>query len=310
MSSSVPTALFLLAGRPLPTWLNFNTPSGEETPAPSPSSSHSNTPSGEIRLSKEEYDTLTAARSELEHLKPKAQKVEELEQVWRDVESTLKSDVADDVREASTRRILARAGYNPEQIESYVKATFSESGTPAEQAENNLKEKVEEAQKTANEVRIRQLRETLDRSIDSSLDSDPDWSKLFSRFQTSRDEKSLKQARETIAGEIQERTLSLLRERRALTGQFQEAWIGEETAKSAKAVFAKYRTVIGDVSLLGRAPETDSGEDEFLSQTPIDKPHYKPGMKMGDAEKALRNFAIDSLSRAAVEAGTGGRSAV
>jgi hypothetical protein len=301
------SALDLAArGGSLPSWIRFEEPKGGlEVPPPAAADN-------KISLTREEYDRLTAARTELEQVKPKVARADELEKVWQDVESTLKADVDPSVREQSTRRILQRAGYSADQIEGYVKQTFGEEEEAPKKDDDNaeLRRRLEAAERNAHESRTHQLRETLDRGIDSALDQDQDWSKLLGKLKDSRGDDGLKKARETITQDIQERTLAALRDRKAVTGKFEEAWIQEESVKAAKAVFTKYRTVIGDINLIGRSPETDSGEDEFLSSAPVPRPTFQKGMKVGDAQNAVRSFALDSLSRAAADLGSGDRSAI
>lgn len=113
-------------------------------------------------------------------------------------------------------------------------------------------------------------------------------------------------ARERLLRQIATETKTALQRRREQAqGAWDESWIAEEADKVTRSTAEWYRTVIPDPSRLGRAGETVAEAQAFLKKPPVAPPSYKPGMSLGDADKAVRDFALDQLLRGQAEtAGT------
>jgi hypothetical protein len=97
----------------------------------------------------------------------------------------------------------------------------------------------------------------------------------------------------------------MLQERRSREGNFSESWVEETAKQAADEVVGTYRTVIGDIDSIGRAPETVSGETQLSSTPPVPEPVYKDGMNRGDVDSAVTNWTTDALSRLAEESSVG-----
>ncbi len=126
-------------------------------------------------------------------------------------------------------------------------------------------------------------------------------------LKAARGDKAYETALPSIRQEIRDATVQRLKDRknRLNAPSIQDAWIREEALEAAKAVTARYQTVIGDVSLIGRSPDTVSGEDEFLRTT---KPLAVPSVKTaagqwkapGDIQADAHNWTADAMSRLAL----------
>jgi hypothetical protein len=171
--------------------------------------------------------------------------------------------------------------------------------------------KADKAMREAQGLRLRMLKEEMDRRVVESIDKNPEIVKMLETLDKTRGREHATGAWRALQEQVRENTLKNLYSRRdAAGGQFSEDWVAEEAAKAAKAVAGNYRTVIGDIDSLGRSPETD-GELEILkSQKPVPPPEFKKGMERGDVDKDVRSFNVDALSRLAADTGTGGESKV
>lgn len=93
-------------------------------------------------------------------------------------------------------------------------------------------------------------------------------------------------------------------------GRFEERWILEEAVKAAKAVYGKYRTIVGDPSRIGRAPETGAGEDYIQNTKPVPPPNHDKKAPAHVNQARTREWVVDQLTRASAESDRGGRTAV
>lgn len=171
--------------------------------------------------------------------------------------------------------------------------------------------KAERAMKEAQGLRLRMLKEEMDRRVVESIDKNPDIVKMLETLDKTRGREHATGAWRALQEQVREATLKNLYGRRdAAGGQFSEDWVAEEAAKAAKVVAGNYRTVIGDIDGLGRSPETDGELEALKSQKPVAPPEFKKGMDRGDVDRDVRSFNVDALTRLAADTGAGGESKV
>ena len=227
----------------------------------------------------------------------------------------------------SAYQVLRGAGFSDAEARQYAQEYMDTEGS-GEQDEGDeddvakleraiksstreAESKAERAMKEAQSLRLRMLKEEMDRQVVSSIDKNPEIVKMLETLDKTRGREHATGAWRALQEQVRETTLKNLYGRRdAAGGQFSEDWVAEEAAKAANAVAGTYRTVIGDIDGLGRSPETD-GELEILkSQKPVPPPEFKKGMERGDVDKDVRNFNVDALNRLAAETSAGGESKV
>ena len=163
----------------------------------------------------------------------------------------------------------------------------------------------------ARDLRLRLLKEEMDRRVVESIDRNPEIVKMLETLDQTRGREHAAGAWRALQKQVREATLKNLYARRDTAGgQFSEDWVADEAAKAAKAVAGNYRTVIGDIEGLGRSPETE-GELEFLKSKPeVKPPEFQKGMDRGAVDKSVRDFNVDALSRLAADMSAGGETKV
>ena len=221
--------------------------------------------------------------------------------------------------------VLRGAGFSDEEARQYAQEYVDEEGGDQEadvseetQIEQMLKkttraaeERAEAALKQTNELRLRLLKEQMDKNVVSAIDGNPEIVKMLETLDKTRGREHAAGAWRALQEQVREATLRNLYSRRdAEGGRFSEDWVADEAAKAAKAVAGNYRTVIGDIDGLGRSPETE-GELEFLKSKPeVKPPEFQKGMDRGAVDKSVREFNVDALSRMAADAAAGGETKV
>jgi hypothetical protein len=172
-------------------------------------------------------------------------------------------------------------------------------------------DRAEAAMREARDIRLRYLRDAMEKNVVSAIDANPEIVKMLETLDKTRGREHAAGAYRALQEQVREATLKNLYARRdSAGGVFSEDWVGDEAAKAAKAIAGNYRTVIGDIDGLGRSPETD-GELEFLKSKPeVKPPEFQKGMDRGMVDKSVRDFNVDALSRLATDAGAGGESKV
>lgn len=221
--------------------------------------------------------------------------------------------------------VLRGAGFSDEEARQYAQEYVDEEGGDQEadvseeaKIEQMLKkttraaeERAEAALKQTNELRLRLLKEQMDKNVVSAIDGNPEIVKMLETLDKTRGREHAAGAWRALQEQVREATLRNLYSRRdAEGGRFSEDWVADEAAKAAKAVAGNYRTVIGDIDGLGRSPETE-GELEFLKSKPeVKPPEFQKGMDRGAVDKSVREFNVDALSRMAADAAAGGETKV
>jgi hypothetical protein len=161
------------------------------------------------------------------------------------------------------------------------------------------------------ELRLRLLKEEMDRRVVESIDKNPEIVRMLQTLDKTRGREHAAGAWRALQEQVRETTLKNLYSRRdAEGGRFDEGWVADEAAKAAKAIAGNYRTVIGDIDALGRSPETDGELETLRSQKPVAPPEYKKGMDRGAADASVRDFNVDALTRLAADMGAGGETKV
>lgn len=282
-----------------------------------------------VSVDKATYDKLMAEAGQVEGLKADIEsgkkQLEGLNQNWEATKSLLNSSTEPAAREQNLRHVMTSAGYSPEQITEYL-ASQSPKPTqdPVEGGEkdpledpriDDLTKQMKHQQDQLATQRQGQMKEMLNRSTATSLDNSKDLGSILSALK-GREEDEAKgievsdKAKSQILGEIERETLSRLQSRRAQTGQWNDSWFDEESVKAAETVFDRYRTVIGDPSMLGRAPETVSGTERLLKTKPVPAPEWVSGKEVGAMQKEARDFTTDTFLRMAAETTAGAGSKV
>lgn len=219
----------------------------------------------------------------------------------------LRTDTAPQKREQAIRFLMEQNGYTAEQIEGYMQQAAPQAPAGQEQQPNELVQAVQETQEATRQLRVSHMRQSMDQALEREFDSKAEVGVLLGQLKSYQGEKHDREKLLPILREkIRREALDRLKLRRAKVGSFQEGWIPEEVSAAAKAVAEEYRTVIGDVSLIGASPETVSGEDEFLKSTPVKAPEFKAGMNHGEAQALAHSFTADALSRLTYAGGEGG----
>lgn len=224
-------------------------------------------------------------------------------------------------------KVLRGAGFSDDEARQYAQEYVENDGSEEadegdeddsvkiermiKQSTREAESKAEKAMKEAQSLRLRMLKEEMDRRVVESIDKNPDIVKMLETLDKTRGREHAAGAWRALQEQVREATLKNLYSRRdAAGGQFSEEWVADEAAKAAKAVAGNYRTVIGDIDGLGRSPETDGELEVLKSQKPVAPPEFKKGMDRGDVDKDVRNFNVDALTRLAADVGAGGESKV
>lgn len=221
--------------------------------------------------------------------------------------------------------VLRGAGFSEDEARQYAQEYVAEDGGDQEadvseeaQFEQMVKkstraaeERAEAAMRQTNELRLRLLKEQMDKNVVSAIDGNPEIVKMLETLDKTRGREHAAGAWRALQEQVREATLRNLYSRRdAEGGRFSEDWVSDEAAKAAKAVAGNYRTVIGDIDGLGRSPETE-GELEFLKSKPeVKPPEFQKGMDRGAVDKSVRDFNVDALTRLAADTAAGGETKV
>lgn len=277
-------------------------------------------------------EELVRLRTQAEKAGRLAEDVAELQRTWQHTQNLLRSGVDPGVLEESIRHVMSRAGHSQGDIDDYVRSLRSggqESGTVDENIEPKGGSKGEELEgdevgglrkeiEALQQQMVRQKQDALVRELNASVERALDTTEGFgtlldraSQVDGKDDKDASANRRRLVLDDIRRETTDLLRQRRAKNGgNWSDAWIPEEANRAAVAVLKKFRAVaIGDPSRLGRAPETEAGEDVWTTRKPVPAPEYKPGMTPDAAQAQVRDYAVDHLLRGLRE-GEGGTSKI
>ena len=248
-----------------------------------------------------------------------------LERFRENATKLMKGESAD---EQAAYEVLRGAGFSDAEARQYAteyvqdeaggEETDMEDDVDEAQIEKMLKRttakaegQAEAAMREARDMRLRLLKQEMDRRVVESIDKNPQIVKMLETLDKTRGRDHAAGAWRALQEQVREATLKNLYGRRdAAGGQFSEEWVAEEAAKAADAIAGNYRTVIGDIDALGRSPETDGELETLRSQKPVAPPEYKKGMDRGAADASVRDFNVDALTRLAADMGAGGETKV
>jgi hypothetical protein len=268
---------------------------------------------------------LAAAREELERAR---EQMDQLSKFREAALTVMRQDVPADMKTEAARQLLRDAGFPEQEIDRQVGAWAQGGqededemvdenedpevgGQDTEEEEDDqdtefvaqsildAQRRAQVAEEEVRRIKAERLGQHMDQQINGSLDGVQDARTLLGKLRELNGDEAAKNARAAIERDIRQTTLDFLRQRRDASGTFNEAWVAEEAKRATESVVAKYRSVIGDPNRLGRAPETASGSDYFVSRKPVPAPKWKPGLKTGDIETQLNAYNSDVLSRLA-----------
>jgi len=168
----------------------------------------------------------------------------------------------------------------------------------------------EAAMRESRDLRLRYLREEVERRVVDSIDRNPEIVKMLETLDKTRGREHATGAWRALQEQVREATIKNLYSRRDAEGRFNEDWVADEASRAAEVVAANYRTVIGDISGLGRSPETDGELESLRSKPPVQPPEFKKGMDRGAADASVREFNVDALTRLAADTSAGGETKV
>ena len=214
--------------------------------------------------------------------------------------------------------VLKGAGYSDDEAQKYAEEYVSNSEGSDQEADvqenskgSRADQRAEQAMSETRDLRLRMLKEQMDKNIVSAIDGNPQIVKMLETLDKTRGREHAAGAWRALQDQVREQTLKQLYTRRdAEGGKFNEDWVAGEAAKAAESIAGNYRTVIGDIDGLGRSPETDSEMEILKSKPEVPAPEFKKGMDRGDADRDVREFNVDALNRMAAEISAGGETKV
>jgi len=276
---------------------------------------------------------LLAARKELDDQKAYA---EELREELDNVGLLFRSDIEPEARREAVRRTLRTQGYDDAQIEAYIQATSAgaekppvyeddspggtgsedeieeielpgledeqpSGGTQEDDMTQQLQEQLEAQRAELHRMRVRELRDNLNRALENTMKKNPEVQRLLEAAKSLRGDEGVRQAETTLRGQLERQALERMQSRRSQAGTFEDAWMEEEVGKAVEPVVGTFRSVIGDLDRLGRTSETADGLDaqEILKSKPVPEPEWKPGTDFSALEAQVKEFAADTIARAA-----------
>ena len=255
----------------------------------------------------------------------------QLEQLNEFKESTVQlmsNNSNNDARMKAARVVLSESGYSANEIEEYMseygqalneapevggEIDYTQEETSAEPANMNYEDPQarEEAARANNELkqyRLQMLQREMQNGINNALDSNKQVEVLLGRLKSGDNTENYDKAKSSLQQQVHDQTMKLLQDRKAREGTFSEAWVQDAAQEATSEVLGTYRTVIGDIDSIGRAPETVSGEPTLSSKPAVPEPEYKAGMTRGEVDTSVKNWNTDVLSRLAEESSAGDES--
>lgn len=272
---------------------------------------------------------LMQAQSQMRDLQGQVDRLNEFKQ---STVQLMSGAAGDEQRMQAARVILSESGYSAPEIEKYMSEYQNALSMPEEEYSPEQEEEVEgaqmpleetsemnyedtqarqEAARTSEEFRqyrLSMLQREMQSGIHNALDTNKDVEVLLGRLKTGDNSEAFEKARGSLEQQVHDRTLKMLQDRKAREGNFNEAWVQDTAKQATEEVLGTYRTVIGDIDSIGRAPETVSGEPTLASKPPVPEPEFKPGMDRGTVDASVKEWNTDVLSRLAEDTSTDGES--
>lgn len=209
---------------------------------------------------------------------------------------TMKVDGAGDL-EIRTRIEQLRKGN--EKAEEKPEAKGGEKSDEIEELKRKLgeiEEDMGQAKSAALKARADQLGRRLNEAIEEVLDQEAEKG-ILKELGSIRSPEDIERAKVVLRDQIAAKTNEAMIRRAKAAGRLNEGWIGEEVVKAAKSVVGDYRTVIGDPSGLGRAPEMAGGRSDAMPVPEAKFPDLKKGSR-GDVTAQASQWATSVLLKA------------
>lgn len=283
---------------------------------------------GEVRLTKEEYAELTAAKASAASL---SKDKETGDRRWAAMQKVLRGDLPASDKAEAMKTLLTDAGYNQKQIDAYIKTQFGadddEDETPAprnrrgkaaEEDEDDLAEiraNQQQIIEQQRQMRVRELQGILETETTKAFTAKDHLGGVLKVLKDAYkdaegdDASSINETMESIKQEFKDRVTTALQVRRNATGKFDDSWFAEEAVKASKDLAKKYKPlVISYPSRLGRAEATEGGEDFFLPDKPLELPKSSDKLSPEQVKSKVNDWAADKLLRSLK--GSGGESRV
>jgi hypothetical protein len=165
---------------------------------------------------------------------------------------------------------------------------------------NAMQQELQAQRAEIHKMRVRELRENLNKHLDRVVKTNPDFQNLLTASRSLRGEEGAKQAEQSLRAQLEQRALDSMQTRRSASGTFEDSWMAEEIEKAVDPLIGTFRSVIGDIDKLGRSPETVTGfnAEEILRSKPVPPPEYREGAPIGDIESQVKSYASDAIKRA------------
>ena len=239
----------------------------------------------------------------------------------------MSNEVSDEGRMRAARVVLSESGYSPQQIEEYMsqysdavnggseeleespeEPAFTEGETSMNYQDEEARRRADATSEELRQYRLSMLQREMRQGVNKALDTNKDVDVLLGRLKSGDNSEAFDKARSSFEEQVHEQTVKMLQDRKSREGTFSEAWVGPTAQEATEKVLSTYRTVIGDIDSIGRAPETVSGESTFASKPPVPEPEFKAGMTRGDVDTSVQNWNTDVLSRLAEDTSAGDES--
>ena len=240
----------------------------------------------------------------------------------------MSNNVSDTDRGRAARVVLSESGYTPGEIEQYMteynqalnstpdvggEINYEQEETSAEPASMSnedpyAREAANKAQEELRQYRLQMLQREMQNGINNALDTNKEVEVLLGRLKSGDNLENYEKAKGSLQQQVHDQTMKVLQARKAREGTFNESWVQEAATEATNEVLGTYRTVIGDIDSIGRAPETVSGEPTLSSKPPVPEPQYKAGMTRGEVDTSVKAWNEDVISRLAEESSAGGES--
>lgn len=237
------------------------------------------------------------------------------DQVLEAYDVLLDADSSPDEWEDSARVVLTAKGYDEDAIDTYIeeyRPVAEGDDKPKKTAADDkrlskLEKRQDRADAAATDATRRELADLFDKKVGAALDSHKDLTVLFDKVGTRDGKDAAAKLKKASRERIAEAVKSRIRTRYAETDTFDRAWIAEEAKKAVKGEAEYLQSVIGDLSKVGRAPETVAGDESgfALPDEPVAFPAVpKTRKERKEAFADLTKASIDSLLRGAQQADT------
>ena len=210
----------------------------------------------------------------------------------------------------AARNLLYSQGHSEEQIEEWVQIydetpDLNPDNGDSDTLMDNLefehedtiaRQKSAELEEQINQMRARNLKDSMEKQISSAMDSHLDLKVLKEWITSTRKEEDLSPVFGNISENVRQSALENLRTKRNSHGKFDESWLDEAVKAAASKVAKDMLSVIGDPSKIGRVPETMGQSESISRRVPGELPKTK-NKSYGEVEGQLRDWTSDQILR-------------